>query len=87
MMMVDDWGSYDASWRIRDLGRTPDIATPNIDALSSTGIRFANCVSVVICICFYLSCIWTNRSPNTSIGGSDADAPPPRRTRGAAGAG
>ena len=52
MMLVDDWGSYDASWRIRDLGRTPDIATPNIDALSSTGIRFANCVSVVICICF-----------------------------------
>jgi hypothetical protein len=23
MMLADDWGSYDASWRMKELGRTP----------------------------------------------------------------
>eukprot|EP01045_Picozoa_sp_COSAG04_P006861 COSAG04_NODE_346_length_16127_cov_10.497442_2_plen_224_part_00 len=36
-------GSYDASWRMKELGREPDITTKNIDALSADGIRFANC--------------------------------------------
>ena len=41
MMLADDWGSYDASYRMKDLGRTPDINTPNIDSLGATGIRSA----------------------------------------------
>ena len=36
-------GSYDASWRMKELGREPDITTKNIDTLSADGIRFANC--------------------------------------------
>lgn len=41
-VIADDWGSYDASWRIKALGREPDIQTPNIDRLSLAGIRFEN---------------------------------------------
>ena len=51
MMLADDWGSYDASWRMKELGRTPDIQTPNIDELSSgtAGLRFANYYVQPIC--------------------------------------
>jgi arylsulfatase A-like enzyme len=44
-----DWGSYDASWRMKELGREPDIHTKNIDALSADGIRFANYYVQPIC--------------------------------------
>ena len=36
--LVDDWGSYDASHRIRALGREPDVHTPVIDRLSGSGV-------------------------------------------------
>ena len=49
MMLADDWGSYDASWRMKELGREPDIHTTNIDALSADGIRFANYYVQPIC--------------------------------------
>ena len=49
MMLADDWGSYDASWRMKELGREPDIHTKNIDALSAGGIRFANYYVQPIC--------------------------------------
>lgn len=42
MLLPASWGSYDASWRMKELGREPDIQTPNIDDLSATGLRFAN---------------------------------------------
>lgn len=46
---VCSWGSYDASFRIHHLGRTPDILTPNIDNISSNGIRFDNYYVQPIC--------------------------------------
>eukprot|EP00035_Acanthoeca_spectabilis_P011564 m.204181 g.204181 ORF g.204181 m.204181 type:complete len:123 (+) comp15380_c0_seq13:148-516(+) len=48
-VIADDWGSYDASWRIKALGREPDIQTPNIDRLSLAGIRFENYYVQPIC--------------------------------------
>jgi len=48
-MLADDWGSYDASWRIKELGRTPDISTPNIDNISAAGLRFENYYVQPIC--------------------------------------
>jgi hypothetical protein len=51
MMLADDWGSYDASFRMKELGRVPDINTPNIDELSATGLRFANCASHLFRCC------------------------------------
>jgi arylsulfatase A-like enzyme len=49
MMLADDWGSYDASWRMKELGRTPDILTPHIDELSAGGVRFSNYYVQPIC--------------------------------------
>eukprot|EP00039_Didymoeca_costata_P002585 m.61271 g.61271 ORF g.61271 m.61271 type:complete len:595 (+) comp11392_c0_seq1:355-2139(+) len=49
MMLVDDWGSYDASWIMKSYNRTPDIHTPNIDHLSSLGLRFTNYYVQPIC--------------------------------------
>jgi arylsulfatase A-like enzyme len=52
MMLADDWGSYDASYRMRELGREPDILTPSIDALGgdpSNGMRFSNYYVQPIC--------------------------------------
>jgi arylsulfatase B/arylsulfatase I/J len=49
MMLADDWGSYDASYRMQELGRTPDINTPNIDALGADGVRFSNYYVQPIC--------------------------------------
>ena len=40
--LVDDWGSYDASFRMRQLGRPVDIPTPTIDALHDAGVGFEN---------------------------------------------
>ena len=48
-LLADDWGSYDAGFRIRDLGRTPDVLTPTIDALASTGLTFDNYYVQPIC--------------------------------------
>ena len=49
MMLADDWGSYDASWRMKELGRKPDIMTPTIDSLSADGVRFSNYYVQPIC--------------------------------------
>ena len=50
-MLADDWGSYDASFRIRQLGRTPDLFTPNMDALvaSPDSLVFDNYYVQPIC--------------------------------------
>ena len=79
-------GSYDASWRMKELGREPDITTKNIDALSADGIRFANCTqppppaaapagppAPLAALPLAYRCRWL------SAGG--ADTPPPRRRR------
>jgi len=49
MMLADDWGSYDASYRMQELGRVPDISTPNIDALGAAGVRMSNYYVQPIC--------------------------------------
>ena len=49
MMLADDWGSYDASFRIRQLGREPDVATPVIDGLAQRGLTFDNYYVQPIC--------------------------------------
>ena len=49
MMLADDWGSYDASFRMQELGRTPDILTPSIDALAQRGLTFSNYYVQPIC--------------------------------------
>ena len=49
MMLADDWGSYDASFRIKHLGRQPDIHTPNIDKLAGDGLTFDNYYVQPIC--------------------------------------
>jgi arylsulfatase A-like enzyme len=49
MGLVDDWGSYDASHRIRELGREPDVRTPTIDRLSAEGVTFENYYVQPIC--------------------------------------
>eukprot|EP01047_Picozoa_sp_COSAG01_P028450 COSAG01_NODE_1910_length_8928_cov_33.079964_5_plen_55_part_00 len=46
---MDDWGSYDASYRMRELGRAPDIRTPNIDLLGAEGVRMSNYYVQPIC--------------------------------------
>jgi arylsulfatase B/arylsulfatase I/J len=33
-VLVDDWGSYDVAWREKELGRTPQLHTPTLDALA-----------------------------------------------------
>ena len=48
-MLADDWGSYDATYRQKELGRTPDLQTPSIDALGASGIRFGNYYVQPIC--------------------------------------
>ena len=40
--LVDDWGSYDASFRMTQLGRDVDIPTPHIDGLHDGGVGFEN---------------------------------------------
>ena len=47
--LVDDWGSYDASFRMRQLGRPVDVPTPHIDALHDGGVGFANYYVQPIC--------------------------------------
>lgn len=37
LLLADDWGSYDAGFRQRQLGRKPDVSTPNIDGLAAAG--------------------------------------------------
>ena len=37
--LVDDYGSYDASFRQKDLKRTPQLRTPTMDRLVAEGIR------------------------------------------------
>lgn len=49
LMLADDWGSYDASYRIRALGRTPDVLTPHIDALAANGLTLQNYYVQPIC--------------------------------------
>ena len=49
MMLADDWGSYDASFRMRELNRTVDIHTPHIDALALGGATFSNYYVQPIC--------------------------------------
>ena len=49
LMLADDWGSYDASHRIRALGREPDVQTPEIDQLTAAGVQFDNYYVQPIC--------------------------------------
>jgi arylsulfatase I/J len=49
LMLADDWGSYDASHRIRSLGREPDVLTPEIDRLTAAGVQFENYYVQPIC--------------------------------------
>ena len=37
--LIDDWGSYDAAWREKELGRPPQLRTPTLDALSVQGVK------------------------------------------------
>ena len=48
-VLVDDWGTYDAAFRMRELGRTPQFNTPNIDELVTESIRFDNYYVQPIC--------------------------------------
>lgn len=48
-MLVDDWGSYDASFRQRELDRKPDVSTPNIDRLADDGVKITNYYTQPIC--------------------------------------
>ena len=48
-LLADDWGSYDAGFRIRELGRQPDLRTPAIDALAADGLTFSNYYVQPIC--------------------------------------
>jgi arylsulfatase A-like enzyme len=49
LMLADDWGSYDAGFRQRSLGRVPDVATPAIDALGAEGIFLSSYYVQPIC--------------------------------------
>ena len=49
MMLAVDWGSYEASFRMRELNRTVDIHTPHIDALALGGATFSNYYVQPIC--------------------------------------
>ena len=49
LMLADDWGSYDASHRIRALGREPDVLTPEIDRLTAAGVQFENYYVQPVC--------------------------------------
>ena len=49
LLLADDWGSYDASHRIRSLGREPDVHTPTIDRLSADGVTLSNYYVQPIC--------------------------------------
>ena len=49
MMLVDDWGSYDASFRMRQLGREPQFETPNIDRLHYEGVGLNNYYVQLLC--------------------------------------
>ena len=48
-MLADDLGSYDLAFRMRDLGRKPDIATPHLDQLAESGVTFDNYYVQPIC--------------------------------------
>jgi arylsulfatase A-like enzyme len=37
--LIDDWGSYDVAWRQQELGRTPQLKTPVLDALVQEGVK------------------------------------------------
>jgi hypothetical protein len=49
LLLADDWGSYDAGFRQRSLGRLPDVATPAIDALRAGGIFLSSYYVQPIC--------------------------------------
>lgn len=49
LMLADDWGSYDAGFRQRSLGRAPDVATPAIDALRAEGVLLSSYYVQPIC--------------------------------------
>ena len=49
LSLVDDWGSYDAAYRMRELGREPDLLTPTLDAFAANGVRLANYYVQPIC--------------------------------------
>ena len=40
--LIDDWGSYDAAWRQKELGRSPDLKTPTLDSLSAQSVKLDN---------------------------------------------
>lgn len=48
-ILADDWGSADASYRMRDLGRTPQFETPAIDRLAAEGRVLADYYVQPIC--------------------------------------
>jgi len=48
-VLVDDWGSYDAGFRERELGRPSVLSTPNIDRLTKDGVVLSNYYTQHIC--------------------------------------
>ena len=48
-MLADDLGSYDLSFRMRALGRSPQIHTPHLDKLRSDGVGMSNYYVQPIC--------------------------------------
>ena len=48
-LLADDWGSYDAGFRIRELGRQPDPRTPGDRRLAADGLTFSNYYVQPIC--------------------------------------
>ena len=47
--LIDDWGSYDAAWREKELGRTPQLKTPTLDELAAQGVKLDNYYVQHIC--------------------------------------
>jgi arylsulfatase A-like enzyme len=48
-VLVDDWGSYDAGWREKEVGRPPVLQTPHLDKLAAHGVRLSNYYVQPIC--------------------------------------
>ena len=49
LMLADDWGSYDARFIQRSLGRSPDVSTPAIDEMAGNGVFLSSYYVQPIC--------------------------------------
>jgi len=66
--LLDDLGTYDASFRMAELGREPDILTPNIDAMAHGGTLATNYYVQMSCSPSRASLLTGRYSANTGLG-------------------